>query len=378
MVFILIINNDKQQGVAMNIKRFPFILSSLSLAVLLASCGGGGNSVAATTQSTASVTSVVTGTVPGTLIEAFCEDGSYYSVNSTNNGTSKHPFSISIPSNVDCRFVMTTNENDSNNRVVTALSFDVNGTQSGLVTLSGDVDIGYVPLALNTPTLDTNHDGVEDLPLFVSLSSSAVRVRPVSYDPLDSNGDGIPNIYEDDDNDSVSNHYDNDYLPSRSTDDRDGDGVNDVYDRDDDNDGLTDERDDDDDNDGTVDSVDPDHSNSNETTPVTSAPTTPVESYSVASGRLLVSQCAQCHGTNGHSVTEWDSIAGEGNELADEMSDEGGIMRAQAHGYTSTEIQQMAAWLGGESNGSESDNSSGDSNQNDEHEEDHDEDHDED
>ena len=77
-----------------------------------------------------------------------------------------------------------------------------------------------------------------------------------------------------------------------------------------------------------------------------------VSSYTVTTGRLLASQCAQCHGTNGRSVTDWDSIAGESaSETIEEMREfqSGGedepIMEAQAHGYSDAEIEALAAWL---------------------------------
>jgi mono/diheme cytochrome c family protein len=67
--------------------------------------------------------------------------------------------------------------------------------------------------------------------------------------------------------------------------------------------------------------------------------------YTVDAGRLLGSQCAQCHGTNGVSTNEWDSIAGE-DELEDEIyEDDEPIMMAQAHGYTSEEIILIGNWL---------------------------------
>lgn len=72
---------------------------------------------------------------------------------------------------------------------------------------------------------------------------------------------------------------------------------------------------------------------------------TPVTSYKADAGRLLGSQCAQCHGTNGVSVNEWDSIAGE-SDLANEIfEDDEPIMSAQAHGYTSEEITLISNWL---------------------------------
>lgn len=80
----------------------------------------------------------------------------------------------------------------------------------------------------------------------------------------------------------------------------------------------------------------------NTTTTVTtnSLPTT----YKADAGRLLGSQCAQCHGTNGVSVTKWDSIAGEG-DISDEIFGEAPIMDAQAHGYTIEEMMLIGDWL---------------------------------
>ncbi|CAA6807130.1 MAG: Unknown protein [uncultured Sulfurovum sp.] len=75
----------------------------------------------------------------------------------------------------------------------------------------------------------------------------------------------------------------------------------------------------------------------------TPTPTLPIE-YKADAGRLLGSQCAQCHGTNGVSVNSWDSIAGE-SDLADEIFDDEPIMTAQAHGYTSEEITLIGNWL---------------------------------
>jgi len=81
--------------------------------------------------------------------------------------------------------------------------------------------------------------------------------------------------------------------------------------------------------------------NTNTTTNVNVAlPTT----YKADAGRLLGSQCAQCHGTNGISVTKWDSIAREG-DLSDEIFGEAPIMDAQAHGYTIEEMMLIGDWL---------------------------------
>jgi hypothetical protein len=66
------------------------------------------------------------------------------------------------------------------------------------------------------------------------------------------------------------------------------------------------------------------------------------DSYSINEGRLLVAQCAGCHGTNGKSVTNWDSIVGEG-EFASETFH--GIMGAQSYGYTLDQKNKIDQYL---------------------------------
>lgn len=75
-------------------------------------------------------------------------------------------------------------------------------------------------------------------------------------------------------------------------------------------------------------------------------------------GRLLASQCAQCHGTNG-AGPGFDEIAGESaNEIYGEMlemknsSRIESIMDRQAHGYTNAQIQLIANYLASQSGGS--------------------------
>ncbi len=67
-------------------------------------------------------------------------------------------------------------------------------------------------------------------------------------------------------------------------------------------------------------------------------------SYQPDDGRLLASGCFQCHGTNGYSTTDWDSIAGE-DELHEEMFESDGIMRTQADGFSDSEITAMQDYL---------------------------------
>ena len=69
-------------------------------------------------------------------------------------------------------------------------------------------------------------------------------------------------------------------------------------------------------------------------------------------GRLLASQCAQCHGTNGNAVSGFESLAGESvNEIYNELKDmqahtpPEGIMDLQARGYTDEQIQLLAEFF---------------------------------
>ncbi|MDG6777118.1 hypothetical protein QCB44_00205 [Thiomicrorhabdus sp. zzn3] len=337
--------------------KAPFLLTGISAAIVLASCGGGGSSTADATSSTTTSSAVaISGTVPGTKIEAFCADGRYFSVNSTDNGTDQHPFSLSMPAGVDCRLVMTTHEEDEVNRIVSPIAFSSATATSGLINTQVSFDLGYVPLAMSLDEIvDSNGDGVLDTPLSLAVSlPEEVVIRELAVDPLDDDNDGIPNAYEDDDNDGLYNSEDDDDdgdgIPDSEDEDHtdsDEDGIDDLYDRDDDNDGLTDDEDDDDDNDGTRDEEDDDYDEDNETSVTNTY--TPVTAYTVSAGRLLASQCAQCHGTNGYSTNSWDSLAGE-NDLVEEMleiqaGEEDPIMQAQAHGYTRSEIEALAAWL---------------------------------
>ncbi len=258
-------------------KQPIMILGLVVNSLALLGCGSNGNE----TSSLGANSYHLTGTVPGTLIEAYCDDGSTYHVNSTQNGTTKHPFSLALPKGLPCRIVMITNENDIEQKVVTPIKFtDGQGTQSIAIKSNDDVSVGNVGLALRRADMqsDHNNDGVEDAPILVTLEGGTVVEKP--QDPLDSDHDGIINVYEDDDGDGVSNHDDNDddndgILDIDDADhgndldhdgvsngqdvDDDNDGIPDVTDTDDDNDGIPDVTDTDDDNDGIDDAHDSDH-----------------------------------------------------------------------------------------------------------------------
>ncbi len=68
-------------------------------------------------------------------------------------------------------------------------------------------------------------------------------------------------------------------------------------------------------------------------------------------GRLLASNCFQCHGTNGRGPG-FDRLTGESaNEIYKELLEfrsgkEGnGIMSAHALGYTDAQLRALAQWL---------------------------------
>jgi hypothetical protein len=324
-------------------------LSALAAGFILAGCGGGSSSTTSTTQ-----TSKISGTVPGTLIEAFCEDGSYYKVQSTQNDTDEHPFEIEIPRTVSCSLVMTTNEDSVTNKVVTQIGIitsDANGT---LFTAAADINLGHIPLAMDPSDInDANGDHVSDDILSIQVDGTSIVIE--LENPLDDDNDGLVNLYEDDDDDGINNHDDDDDDNDEILDinehdnDLDDDGIDNDIDVDDDNDGQHDDEDSDDDNDGLDDYLDSDDDNdgidddedSSNTTIDILLPTT----YTANAGRLLGSQCAQCHGTNGVSSNEWDSIAGEDDLAGEIFEDDEPIMSAQAHGYTSEEIILIGNWL---------------------------------
>lgn len=190
---------------------------------------------------------ILEGTVPGTLIEAFCLDGSYYKVNSIQDGSTKHPFSLKIPKNLDCHLVMSTNEDNISTKIITPIRIDTKQAKGSLFRgVSNRVDLDYIPLALDRGDInDSTGDGVSDIPLDVLVVSGTLVVVSLDVDPMDSDNDGIINIYEDDDDDGEYNGID---------DDDDGDGIKDIddedYKNDSDGDGIDDDDDDDDDNDG--------------------------------------------------------------------------------------------------------------------------------
>jgi len=241
--------------------RTSITISALVASLIVIGCGSSSTTTDATvveTSTDGTVTPItlpsvsrVSGTVPGTLIEAFCADGSYISVTSTQNGTDQHPFEIELPIGVECHLVMTTNENDPVNKVITPISFsNLDSNTSGFILESATLELGHIPLAMAYSDInDSTGDHVNDNILIVEPLSGTVIKIEARDDLMDSDSDGLIDVYEDTDGDGIPNHDDSD---------DDGDGIPDTEDNDNDNDGISDN---DDDGDGIQNNVDNDVNN---------------------------------------------------------------------------------------------------------------------
>ncbi|OOZ46422.1 hypothetical protein BOW37_00775 [Solemya velum gill symbiont] len=355
-------------------------LLAASISALLTACGGGGGG-GTTTPPAPSTSFTLSGTVPGTLIEAFCDDGSYYSTTSDDSVPgSDHPFELELPNNLVCRLVMTTNESTAN-PVITQIGFvDTGASEESIAfTSDTDVDLGHIDLEMNPDpgcpgagTYDANCDGVLDTPLEIEVESTEIEVVELVSDPMDTDRDGIINAYEDDDGDGEPNALDEDDdgdgindIDDHDSNDNDGDGIDNENDVDDDNDGENDDVDDDDDGDGIDDDLDDDDDNDGEDDDEeseggTGNHTTPSGDDPTAGRLLAATQCTQCHGTDGYSVTEIEGLAGDSaSELTDETcgeSDEpeeimgfhgGAYCSSSAASSASQELEDIADYLSG-------------------------------
>ncbi len=265
------------------------LASMVSSALLLTACGGSGDGIVGSGAANYSLL----GNVPGTTIEAYCDDGSIHTVDSDSSaGAAEHPFSLdTLPVNTPCRVVVITHPQGvaptNANKVVTPVEFmDANGKVSLAVTSAGgDIDLGNELMDVNLSRADLDGDGIADVidtKQVVALNDNDAIVVEKGTDPLDKDGDGIVNAYEDDDNDGELNHddrdddgngiedskerhtnndLDGDGVPNGKDIDLDNDGIRNSIDDDDDNDGVLDRDDDDDDNDGVNDIDDDDHRN---------------------------------------------------------------------------------------------------------------------
>lgn len=75
--------------------------------------------------------------------------------------------------------------------------------------------------------------------------------------------------------------------------------------------------------------------------------------YAPPPGRLLASNCFQCHGTNGRAVAGFEALAGKSaKEIYSELTEmrrpgeDKGIMTVHALGYTDAQLRAIANYLG--------------------------------
>ena len=232
-----------------NLHRAPgTLLVLLSTALLAAACGGGGGG-SSSTSVTPDTTATISGTVPGTRIEAFGDSGAYYVAHSSDNGTTQHPFSLTVPSAMGLRLIMTTNEGTAE-EVRSPVGFRDNTAQVRTRMMFGpgdQVDLGHIPLAmsrseamgdvdgdgdnddidndgwLDSPFMlgdaqsplahaDTDRDGIND---FDDPDHGGYHYSAMDRDPVDHDADGVPNM------------MDHDYVVANGFVDVDRDGLHD-------------------------------------------------------------------------------------------------------------------------------------------------------
>jgi hypothetical protein len=158
------------------------LISLMAAPFLIVGCGGSSSTTATTTSAK------ITGTVPGTFVEAFCADGTHVTTTSTPNGTNQHPYSLTVPTNTPCRLVMTTNQNNPAQRVTTPIT--INGKKA--VSITGDTDLGFANIpATYAEATDNNGDHVQDNDVDVapaSLNGAAVDDTNSNQFDADHNG----------------------------------------------------------------------------------------------------------------------------------------------------------------------------------------------
>lgn len=232
-----------------NAKKQLIRMAAAVLLVLgLNGCGGGGGGAgSADTGGATPAGTAVIGTVPGTLIEAFCDNGAYYSTNSTDNGTAKHPFRLELPPDLGYRLVMTTNGGTAE-EVVSPIGFldSDNVLHTRLILTDHTViDLGYVPLPMSRAEAannDANGDGILDAPFILDNYQAQGAMNPLRQ--LDADHDAVMDWQDTDhggqqyagntvdpqdvDGDGVPNGYDEDFTPAQ--DDSDADGLPDHLD----------------------------------------------------------------------------------------------------------------------------------------------------
>ena len=220
----------------------PLAFSAL---LLLAGCEGGDLLADGGIIGTGSIT----GTVPGTIIEAYGDQGEYEETFSEANNTDRHPFQLRLRAGVGFYLVMIINEG-TENEIVMPIAFPGNKqgeVMARIVLREGqEIDLGHIPLFMNCSEVplesDPDRDCTLDKPFL--LNEDEGSKNPLKKMDADDNGRndfydedhgyGHPSKWQyrdpqDRDNDGVPNYYDDDFIPGPN--DEDEDGIADVDDK---------------------------------------------------------------------------------------------------------------------------------------------------
>jgi len=214
--------------------------------LLLAGCGGSGGTLA---DGGIIGTGSVIGTVPGTVIEAYGDNGDYRQTSSEINSTDKHPFRLQLKAGIGYYLVMIINEG-TENEIVMPISFpDDQGQLFARIVLreGQEIDLGHIPLYLNCNDVlqfEPDEDCSAGTP-YVFKNPFILDEDEGSHNPLrvmDADDDGIDDYDDEDhgygqqngqqykdpqdhDDDRVPNYYDDDFSPGPN--DQDEDGIDD-------------------------------------------------------------------------------------------------------------------------------------------------------
>ena len=182
--------------------------------------------------------SKITGNIPiETQINVFCKNGGYYSTRSQND-----TFTLIIPTNVECHIVTKHQQANTTTPLYTALALKSSDgtTSSGFKITDATIELQDINLALTPQEIEDNDaNSMIDTPLTVSLKQGDIVNVTATDDIMDSDNNGIINLFEDDDSDGIINYIDSDDENDDIL-DTDGDGINDDKDVDIDNDGNPD------------------------------------------------------------------------------------------------------------------------------------------
>ena len=213
---------------------------TLLIALLLSGCGSGGDLLA---DGGIIGTGSIVGTVPGTIIEAYGEQGEYFQTSSEFNNTDQHPFQLRLKAGVGFYLVMIVNEG-TENEIVMPIAFPGNKAGDVLVARillhEGEViDLGHIPLFMNCSEVPFESDPHEDCVLDKPFILDEAQGSKNPLKQMDADDDGINDFDDDDhgyghhsewqdgdpqdhDNDGVPNYYDDDFSPGPNDEDEDG------------------------------------------------------------------------------------------------------------------------------------------------------------